>query len=89
MRYHLKIALDARATAVAIRIAQAASELGKAERRTHYRAAQRLATDCAVMLDILARRPGGRGPTDGPDLLEPARAVIGRLVAQLAVLATR
>lgn len=88
-RFHHKVELDRCATIVAARIAQAAGEIGKAERRNHYRASQRAATDVAVILDILARRPGGRGPEGGPDLIAPARVLVIKLIEQLAVLATR
>jgi hypothetical protein len=50
-------------------------------RRRQDQAARRSATDCAAILDILGRRPG----VDA-DLLAPSRALIMRLVEQLAVL---
>lgn len=83
-RFHLKDALDRGSTAVAMRIAQAAGELAKGDRRTQYRQALRHATDCAAVLDILARRGALQ-----PDAFEPARARIAALVALLAQLATR
>lgn len=69
---------------IALRIAQAAGELSKGERRRQYRVARRAATDCAAILDILGRRKGA-----DPAVLEPARQLVVTLVAQLAQLATR
>jgi four helix bundle protein len=84
-RFHHKDLLDRSATMVALRIAQAAGETSKTERRSQYRVARRAATDCAAVLDILTRRRGAR-PGDA-DLVAPARAMIQTLVAQLAHLA--
>lgn len=83
-RFHLKDLLDKSATIVALRIAQAAGEIVKGDRRKHYRIARRAATDCAAILDILGRRPGC-----DPALIAPARTLILALVTQLAHLATR
>jgi len=85
-RFHHKDLLDRSATVVALRIAQAAGETSKSERRSQYRNARRAATDCAAVLDILSRLGNAR-PGDA-DLLAPARALILTLVAQLAHLAT-
>jgi four helix bundle protein len=84
-RFHHKDLLDRSATVVALRIAQAAGETSKTERRGQYRVARRAATDCAAVLDILARRKGKPGDAE---LIAPARAVILTLVGQLAHLAT-
>ncbi|MGE0402571.1 MAG: four helix bundle protein [Kofleriaceae bacterium] len=83
-RFHLKDLLDKSATMVALRIAQAAGETAKGDRRKHYRIARRAATDCAAILDILGRRPGCDAA-----LIAPARTIILALVMQLAHLATR
>ncbi|HEY4177408.1 MAG TPA: four helix bundle protein [Kofleriaceae bacterium] len=83
-RFHLKDLLDKSATAVAMRIAQAGAELNKLDRRRQYRVARRAATDCAAVLDILARRATG-----SPALLGAAKRAIISLVAQLATLAAR
>jgi four helix bundle protein len=83
-RFHLKDLLDKSVTLVALRIAQAAGETAKADRRRNYRIARRAATDCAAILDILARRP-----TCDQALIGPARTIIINLVTQLAHLATR
>lgn len=83
-RFHLKDTLDKSSTVVALRIAQAASETSKGDRRRQYRVARRAATDCAAVLDILARRRGA-----DPTTIEPARKLVITLVAQLAQLATR
>src|SRR5688500_11638988 len=76
-RFHLKDLLDKSATAVALRIAQAAGETSKAERRRQYRVARRAATDCAAVLDILTRRKGVE-----PGLLAPARQLVMALVSE-------
>jgi four helix bundle protein len=83
-RFHLKDTLDKSSTVIALRIAQAAGEFSKGERRRQYRVARRAATDCTAILDILARRKGA-----DPAVLEPARQLVITLVAQLAHLATR
>ncbi len=83
-RFHLKDLLDKSATMVALRIAQAAGETAKGDRRKHYRIARRAATDCAAILDILGRRPGCDAA-----LIAPARTIILALVTQLAHLSTR
>jgi four helix bundle protein len=83
-RFHLKDTLDRGSTAVAMRIAQAAGELAKGDRRSQYRNALRHATDCAAVLDILSRRGAIHA-----ELYEPARTLIAALIAQLAHLATR
>ncbi|MFN0251248.1 MAG: four helix bundle protein [Kofleriaceae bacterium] len=83
-RFHLKDLLDKSATMTALRIAQAAGETARADRRKHYRIARRAATDCAAILDILGRRPGC-----DPALIGPARTIILALITQLAHLATR
>ena len=83
-RFHLKDLLDKSATVVALRIAQAAGETSKAERRRQYRVARRAATDCAAVLDILARRKGVE-----PGQIAPARQLVMALVSELAHLAAR
>jgi len=83
-RFHLKDLLDKSATVVALRIAQAAGETSKAERRRQYRVARRAATDCAAVLDILARRKGIE-----PSLVAPARQTVMTLVSELAHLSSR
>ncbi len=83
-RFHLKDVLDRESTLVAMRIAQAAGEVVKGERRDRYRSALRAATDCAAILDIMARR----GAID-TSLFEPARALITSLIFQLAHLAVK
>jgi len=83
-RFHLKDLLDKSATVVALRIAQAAGETSKAERRRQYRVARRAATDCAAVLDILARRKGIE-----PGLVAPARQTVMALVSELAHLSSR
>lgn len=83
-RFHLKDLLDKSATVITLRIAQAAGETAKGDRRKHYRIARRAATDCAAILDILGRRPGCDAA-----LIAPARTILLALVTQLAHLATR
>ncbi len=83
-RFHLKDLLDKSATIVALRIAQAAGETSKAERRRQYRVARRAATDCAAILDILARRKGVE-----PEQIAPARQLVMALVSELAHLSSR
>ena len=83
-RFHLKDLLDKSATVVALRIAQAAGETSKAERRRQYRVARRAATDCAAVLDILARRKGVE-----PGQIAPARQLVMALVSELAHLSSR
>ncbi len=83
-RFHLKDLLDKSATVVTLAIARAGGETLKGDRRKHYRTARRAATDCAAILDILARRPNCDHA-----LLAPARALILALVTQLAHLAAR
>ena len=83
-RFHLKDTLDKASTVIALRIAQAAGELSKGERRRQYRIARRAATDCAAVLDIMARRKG----TD-PEALGPARQAVMVLATQLAHLAVK
>ena len=83
-RFHLKDLLDKSATVVALRIAQAASETSKPERRRQYRVARRAATDCAAVLDILARRKGV-----DPGAIAPARQQVMVLVSELAHLSSR
>ena len=83
-RFHLKDLLDKSATVVALRIAQAAGETSKAERRRQYRVARRAATDCAAILDILARRKGVE-----PAQIAPARQLVMALVSELAHLSSR
>lgn len=83
-RFHLKDLLDKSATVVALRIAQAAGETSKAERRRQYRVARRAATDCAALLDILARRRGVE-----PAQITPARQLVMTLVNELAHLSSR
>jgi hypothetical protein len=83
-RIHLRDLLDKSATIVALRVAQAAGETAKGDRRKHYRVARRAATDCAAILDILGRRPGVDSAT-----LAPARAIVLQLVTLLAHLAAR
>lgn len=83
-RFHLKDLLDKSSTVVVLRVAQAAGETAKGDRRKHYRLARRAATDCAAILDILGRRPGC-----DPAVLAPARGLILSLVNRLAHLATR
>ena len=82
-RFHLKDLLDKSATMIALRIAQAAGETGKSERRRQYRMARRAATDCAAILDILSRRVADAA------LIAPARTLVIALVSQLAHLATK
>lgn len=84
VRFHLKDLVDKSATVVAMRIAQAAGETSKAERRRQYRVARRAATDVAAVLDIMARRPGITQA-----VLGPAKQTVTQLVARLAVLSTK
>lgn len=83
-RFHLKDLLDKSATVVTLRIAQAASETSKPERRRQYRVARRAATDCAAVLDILVRRKGV-----DPAAIAPARQLVIVLVSELAHLSSR
>ena len=83
-RFFVKDLLDKNSTMIAMHVAQAGGELGKSERRKHYRVARRAATNCAAMLDILARRPNA-----DPDLLGPAKAAVGTLIGRLAHLAVK
>jgi four helix bundle protein len=83
-RFHLKETLDRSSTVIALRIAQAAGETSKGERRRQYRLARRAATDCGAVLDILARRPGA-----DPAVLGPARQLVLVLATQLAHLAVK
>ncbi|MGE0548551.1 MAG: four helix bundle protein [Kofleriaceae bacterium] len=82
-RFHLKVHLDRRATAVALHIAHASGEVRKSERRRHYEQALRAVTECAAILDIVGRRG------TPAEVLVEARAQILWLVSELAVLATR
>lgn len=83
-RFHLKDLLDKSGTVIALRIAQAAGEVAKGDRRKHYRIARRAATDCAAILDILGRRPNADAA-----VIAPARTIVLSLVTRLAHLATR
>lgn len=83
-RFHLKETLDKASTVIALRIAQAGGETSKGERRRQYRIARRAATDCAAVLDILARRKGA-----DPGTLFPARQLVITLATQLAHLAVQ
>ena len=83
-RFHLKDLLDKSATVIAMRVAQAAGETSKNERRRQYRVARRAATDVAAVLDIMARRPGMNHA-----VLAPAKDNVMQLVARLAVLSTK
>ena len=84
-RFHHKDTLDKASTLVAICVAQAASETTKVARRRQYRAARRAMTDCIVVLDILARRPG----MGGEEVIAPAHALATHLVTELAKLEVR
>ena len=102
-RFHLKDLLDKSATMVVLRIAQAAGETAKGDRRKHYRIARRAATDCAAVLDILDRRatfdkpdehrarstPQGSAKSVDQALLAPARTIVLALILRLAHLAAR
>ena len=83
-RFHLKDLLDKSATLVAMRVAQAAGETSKQERRRQYRVARRAATDVAAVLDIMARRPGMN-----QGVLAPAKQNVMELVSRLAILSTK
>jgi four helix bundle protein len=83
-RFYLKDTLDKSSTVIALRIGQAAGETSKSERRRQYRIARRAASDCAAILDIMARRAG----TD-PETLGPARQLVIVLATQLAHLAVK
>jgi four helix bundle protein len=81
-RYSAKDLLDRSATLVAMRIAQAAAELNKDERRAHYKAARQAATDCASLLDVLSRRGNGSAAS-----LEAAKRAVLTLLDKLSQLA--
>ncbi|HUJ60539.1 MAG TPA: hypothetical protein VLX92_18690 [Kofleriaceae bacterium] len=80
-RFHLKDRLDRIATALVVVVARARSDL-ESVRWRQYRAALRLATDCAAVIDIFARQ---RGAPD--DDIAAARAIAAKLCAELKPLA--
>lgn len=82
-RFHLKDALDRAALVVCVRVAQAAGETTKLERRRQYQHARRAATECATLLDLLGRK----SPTSRP--VKHAQVAAAHLVTQLATLGTR
>ena len=82
-RFHLKDTLDRAVLVVCVRVAQAAGETTKLERRRQYQHARRAATECATLLDLLGRK----APTSSP--IEHAQAAAAHLVTQLATLGAR
>jgi four helix bundle protein len=77
-RAHLKDQLDRAATSILLNIAEGAGEFSPADKQRFYRMARRSGTESAAVLDIIERR--GHAP---PDLLEPARELLERIVSML------
>ena len=82
-RYMVKDALDRKAMAIAMGMAQAANDPIMSGRRAQYKKMQVMIVECATMLDMLERR----GSVE-PELLEPARALATQLIDKLTELST-
>lgn len=83
-RAHLKDQLDRAGTSVVLNIAEGAGEFSLPDKQRFYRMARRSATETAAILDILERRK-----SVSPDLIQPARELIVRVVSMLARLASK
>jgi four helix bundle protein len=77
-RSHLKDQLDRAATSVVLNIAEGAGEFSTRDKRRFYRMARRSATECAAVIDILARRGHPQ-----PQKLAAGRTLLVRIVSML------
>ena len=83
-RAHLKDQLERAGTSIVLNIAEGAGEFSLPDKQRFYRMARRSATETAAILDILERRK-----SVSPELIQPARELIVRVVSMLARLASK
>ena len=83
-RTHLAEQLHRAATSICLNIAEGAGEFSVADKVRFYRMAKRSATECAAILDVLARLAAGE-----PTHICKGRELLVRVVSMLTKMAQR